>query len=102
MSLPRSPTRCAIRRPPTPIRRAIRRRPSPGAQSAAMLAATAPGCSAAAWVRVPERPGGWPAGRVRSAQVAGSRYLLSHRSSQGGAWSRRSAQVERRLDEMRP
>jgi hypothetical protein len=101
MSLQRSPTRCAIRRPPTPIRRAIRRRPSPGPGSAALLAATAPGCSAAAWVRVPERLGGWSAG-VRSAQVAGSRHLLSHRSSQGGAPSRRSARVERRLDEMRP
>lgn len=90
MSLQRSPTRCAIRR-----------RSSPGAGSAAVLAATAPGCSAAAWARAPERPGGWPA-VVRSAQVDGSRHLLSHRSSQGGASSRRSAQVERRLDEMRP
>jgi hypothetical protein len=89
MSLQRSPTRCAIRR-----------RPSPGPGSAVLLAATAAGCSVAAWVRVPERPGGWPAGRVRSAQVAGSRHLLSHLSSQGGESSRRSAPVERRLDEM--
>jgi hypothetical protein len=102
MSLQRSPTRYASRRPPTPIRRAIRRRPSPRPDSAARLAVTAPGCSAAAWVRVPERRGGWPGGRVRSAQVAGSRHLRSHRSPRGGASSRRSAQVERPLDAMRP
>ena len=102
MSLQRSPSRCAIRRLSTPIRRAIRRRPSPGLGAAAVPAAMAPGCSAAAWVRVPERRGGWPEVRARSERGALPRRLRSHRSSRYWVSWRRSAPAEVNSHETRP
>jgi hypothetical protein len=101
MSLQRSPTRYAIHRLATPIRRSIRRRPSPRSGSAVLRAATAPGCSAAAWVLVPGRRGGWPEVLVRSAPGAGSRHLWIHLSSRRRASSRRSAPAEAYSNEMR-